>query len=172
MAADIPQLLHIQRYPTGLLDVLGSKTGGMTPNLAEDRIRIMVDGTEFYAQATSRVAQGTAAVAALGFGGGGTLIIPTGQLWRVRSVTNYTAALGAGVSLDLQPAARDSANTISILCGTTSDAGTVGIALSVGWDLRTPRIFTAGWQFGSFVRNLVAGPVTVTTIVDYDLLTG
>lgn len=166
--------LHIQRYPVGLLELLGAKTGGLTPALAEERTRIVVDATEYYAQSTSRIAQFTFTLTGLARNGSTSLIIPTGELWRVRSVTCYSnAALAAATTIDLQPCAWNNANVSELLCGTTSDAATAGVALSVGWDFRTPRIFPAGWRFGSFVRNFVIGTAPpITTVVDYDLLLG
>lgn len=160
----------IQRFPTALLETLGAKSGGQTPVMTDENLKLVLDASEFYAQATSEVVLATVSAAALGFNGNAALRVPSGEIWRVRAVTCYTpAALGAGVSLDLQPAMQ-LLGTSSILCGTTSDAGTAGIAISVGWDFRTPRLFPPGWQAGCFVRNLVAGPVNVNVCIDFDRL--
>lgn len=159
----------IQRHPSALLETLGAKSGGQTPVQTDENLKLVLDASEFYAQASAEVLLASVSAAALGFNGTSALRVPAGELWRVRSVSVFSAALGAGQTLDLQPSMQ-LVGTSTLLVGTTSDAATVGIALSVGWDFRTPRIFPPGWQAGCFVRNLVAGPVNVQVAVDFDRL--
>lgn len=160
----------VQRYPTALLETLGAKSGGQTPVQTDENLKLVLDTSEFYAQATSEAVAGVSNAGGLGFNGAGAnLLVPAGQIWRVRSISCYTVALGAGQTLDLQPAVAY-LTSASLLCGTTSDSATVGIALSVGWDFRTPRLFGPGWQIGCFVRNLVAGPINVNVVADFDRL--
>jgi len=129
-------MILVQRYPTALLETLGAKSGGQTPVMTDDNLQVSLDASEFYAQATAEVLLGTVSCAALGFNGTAALRVPAGEIWRVRSVSVFTAALGAGQTLDLQPAMQLFGTGI-VLCGTTSDAAAVGVAVSVGWDFRT-----------------------------------
>jgi hypothetical protein len=164
-------MIGIQRYPTALLETLGAKSGGSTPIATDELLQLSLDASEFYVQSLSQVDTAVIAVNAQGFSGSAALQVPTGEVWRVRSVTAYTAAaLGAGQTLDLQPAMQDGNAVARVICGTTSDTGGVGVSVSVGWDLRTPRLFPPGWRAGCFVRNVVAGPVNVTIVLDYDRL--
>jgi len=162
--------ISIQRHPSALLETLGAKSGGQTPVMTDENLKLVLDASEFYAQATAEVLVATVSPAAAGFIGSATLRVPPGEIWRVRSVTCYcTAVLGAGVTLNFQPAMQQLGTSL-IICGTTSDIATVGEQGSVGWDLRTPRLFPPGWQAGAFVRQVVAGPVNVNVCLDFDRL--
>jgi len=162
-------MILVQRYPTALLETLGAKSGGQTPIQTADDLALVMDTGEFYAQALAEVVAQTVAVAATGFfSGGASLVVPAGQVWRARSLSLFSQALGAGQTLDIVPAALFANN--QIIVGPAGSRGTVGLICAVGMPFTTPRLFGPGWTFGVQCRELVAGPVNVTVSLDFDRL--
>lgn len=88
----------IQRFPTGVPDLLGMKGTGDTPNMLASELRGSIDLSQYYL--ADRMLRGkftTAALIAAGTTVPGAGIVPDGELWLVDSVWASTVGnLNAG----------------------------------------------------------------------------
>lgn len=85
---------RIQRPPTGLLGLLGSKGTGINPSELEDRVQPTVDLTPFYQSQDiqTAIASGTPVTAA---GAGASLVVPNGEYWQLLAVGGLWSAFTA-----------------------------------------------------------------------------
>lgn len=97
----------IQRYPAGLLGLLGAKGTGQTPKLLNDDVQAAVDITDYWAIGSVVQAQWqTNAANSVSWWavtsstvGGLPLLVPPGEFWWVQSMCARTGAVGAASSI-------------------------------------------------------------------------
>lgn len=160
----------IQRYPGGLLGLLGSQSSGVTPASMADLVTPTVDLTQFYYAEASKSIQVTVAVAAVGpnnFAGPGSNSLWANETkWAVHYFGAFrAAALGAGQSIKLSQGWNDSAGNTYLTDGPQS--WTVPEVIGQGLRFDPPLILTRGELLTLHVHSLAAGPVNVLCSAHY-----
>jgi len=124
---------EVQRYPTGLLDVLGIK-GGRPPNMLRNDYGLTIPALRILARQGSQLQSTTNAAAAQGTGI--DVLVPAGQTWLLTegNVQITEAAAMTLVSASLQLRYGGSAFTINY--------GRWGIPFNVGGLLKVPYYFS------------------------------
>jgi len=159
------------RQPRGLLSFLDGKVpSAQNPQLFEEAIRIVVDGTNFYAaQQASVVQENTGLVGVPDFYGTltGTGVVPQDEVWLVQRHTVGGAALAAGETLGIYVAMRrvqpGGAGAIYILQTTSGSGGIFAVGQTPIAAGDTPYYALPGDSLGVYIfaRGVFAGALTV-----------
>jgi len=152
----------IQRYPTGLIDLLGMRATGETPhNLAQD-ISASVDALDFYLwdRRVTLVGQSPVAISAVGWLANttGATTIPQGEMWMLYDCSlrlpPIAAATAISISLVVQrqgPAAAWFPLTEEMVL----PASTGGLR---GFKRDQPLLLQPGDQFGTYCSSITGVP--------------
>jgi len=167
--------MRVSRYPSGYLELMGVKSQGTTPPDVADAVMPVVDMTEFYAKGASLSAFASTAVAVTttgNYGAASGFQVPTGELWRVHSVSiTANANLAVGTVYRCRPCVWDSSRG-AYLVGPDACSGIATERPAITWHWNTPIIWTPGWQFGLWCESVTLGTGQSWAIyLDYDRLT-
>lgn len=149
----------INRYPRGLLALLGSKVGGVTPPAFGDQVAPVLELSQFYLADTTERSTVSGNLAATGLFAS-TIVVPDTELWYIQRYSVISgAALGAGQSLTMVASLTYSlaGATRAQQLGPVSNAGGVGNFVSCKAD--QPFLAYPAQTLGCIVLVLAAGPV-------------
>lgn len=166
--------MRIGRYPSGYLELLDAKSNGTTPPDASEFVQPVIDVTAHYALGVQRVATAnTGSVATTGFfAAGGSLLIPSGEIWRVRQVHASGAALAAGTTYRIRAGVTNTGLLGSFLLGPDSTSAVATDRPAAVWEPTFELLLGPGWSFGLWCEQFTAGTAQIFTIwVLYDRLT-
>lgn len=166
--------MRIGRYPSGYLELLDAKSNGTTPPDASEFVQPVIDVTAHYALGVQRVVSGnTGSVGTTGFFSvGGSLQIPTGELWRVKQVHVTGTALAAATTYRLRPGVANTGVTGQFLLGPDSAAAIAAGRPAAAWEPQRELLLQPGWSFGLWCEEVTLGTAQVFTVtVLYDRLT-
>jgi len=156
--------LDIQRYPTGLIDLLGMRATGDTPFQLGQATIGTVDLTDYYL--TDRVVglglQLPAAIAATGFVAAVGSTVPTGQLWQVYSAAMIVPALAAATALKTAFVIRRAFAAYQVLVATPQIPAAEGFIGGITFE--RPMVMRPGDDFGCFTSNLTGAPLSNPTL--------
>lgn len=152
--------LTIQRFPRGLLDLLGSKSNGDNPTVLSPTVVPILDLSAMYQfdkmearNASTNVVNLTGAWAVTG----SIFTVPAGEIWLLHNLSvNSNANLGAGESYTLVPAIYRTQWSQWQL-GPNACSGSVGNRPSIGWQFERPEIMRPGDTVGVYVSAVAAG---------------
>lgn len=152
----------ITRYPNGLLDLLGLQSQGDNPRLVSDIVSSIVDVGQLYLANVQVLVTGSVAAAAANFNSFATpLIVPTGEIWLLKSFS-ATVAAGVGVTGSFSPAVRAQGNRLMLSDYTNFNASTTAWKVAVELPIWLP----AGYELGVEIQNLAGGnPVASGTAI-------
>lgn len=152
--------LTIQRYPRGLLDLLGSKSNGDNPTVLAQAVAPVIDVTALYQfdLVESRSATTNAANLCGAYGVTGThLTVPAGELWLLHNLSfAANTNLIAGETYQVRGAIYRSqwaAWQLSEVAVACSGANT---RPALGWQFARPEIMRPGDSVGIYVVEVQA----------------
>lgn len=158
----------IQRYPRGLIDLLGMRATGDTPHLLSNETTPAIDLLDFYLadRCIGQTFTASGVVAALGnltFTGA---VVPNGEMWLLYEATVFTGVCAAATSCTVVPfmARSQSGLAQAIAIGAPLAAGLAGSALG-GQIFERPRVLMPGNQFGLQITAITGAPA-VTPILN------
>lgn len=160
------------RHLRGFLGLLDAKVQGQAPEQFEDAVRVVLDAWPFAFIQAREVAFGSAAVTDLAEGyhpdGGGTLIVPSNEVWIVQDYCIQTAlALLAGETLRANPAYQSRSTTLGLqqvmVLGNDGQNVAAGAALSSC--ANRPFIVGPGDNLGAWVNQVTTAANIVVTFV-------
>lgn len=152
--------LTIQRYPRGLLDLLGSKSNGQNPVQLAQVVAPVIDVSALYQ--FDLVEQRAATTNAANLPGawgvtGSNLTVPAGELWLVHNLSlAANTNLVAGESYQVRGAiyrAQWSQWQLSDQSVSCADAGS---RPALGWQFHRPEIMRPGDSVGIYVVQVTA----------------
>ena len=153
--------LTIQRYPRGLLDLLGSKSSGDNPTQLSPVVVGQIDLSALYQfdkvearSATTNVANLNGAWAVTG----SNLTVPAGELWLLHNLSaNANANLAAGEAYTINAAIYRSQWSQWQLSKAQGSGSGITARPAVGWQFDRPEILRPGDSVGVYVSNITAG---------------
>jgi hypothetical protein len=152
----------IQRYPRGLIDLLGMRATGDTPHQLAAQTMPNIDLLDFYLNDRCEVFSAAIAVApaALGnfqFAGSA---VPQGQMWALYDVTvNCGGVVAAAASITFSPVIFRNQAVVGngVVVGPVTTA-TTGQNLASGSHFERPNLIIAGQSFGVQVHAITGVP--------------
>lgn len=168
--------LDIQRYPTGLIDLLGMRATGETPHTLAGQIGANIDVSELYLydRRQTSVGQSPVAIGALGFLANttGVTTIPQGEMYLVYDcslrVPPIAAATALTVSLVVQRSAGGTSAWFPLTEQLVLPASTGGL---VGYRRNNPILLKPGDVFGTYCASITGVPgQQAFTNVDYAVI--
>lgn len=162
--------MPIQRVPLGLLELLGGKGSGATPNQLLDGVVAVLDLEHFYLAPLTRVVTGsTATVNATGtwMNTSSAMIVPAGELWLVRNASVVAATpLGVGESCAVQMLYVSAGYSNANILGTPSQFPQ-NTRPAVGWNFGNDGLMLLPQSnFGVFVTEATALTETFNFVVE------
>lgn len=151
--------ITINRVPTGLLALLGSKVAGRSPANMLEVVQPGIDFTPFYLAGAMEWQVATVNVAAVGRALS-TLVVPQNELWFVHLFTvTCGAGLGAGQAIQIAPAINVTVTGVdrNLQVGEYSTLGATGDQPSAA--NMYPFVALPGSVFAVAISRLTAGPV-------------
>lgn len=153
--------LTIQRYPRGLLDLLGSKSSGNNPTDLVPMVQGIIDLSYMYqfdkvevVSATTNVVNLTGAWGVTGTGA----TVPAGQLWLLHNLTaTQNNASAVGEAYQIYPAIFRAQWTSWQLGPTFGSSSGAGTRAAIGWQLDRPEILRPSDSLGVFGQHVTAG---------------
>lgn len=153
--------LTIQRFPRGLLDLLGSKSNGDNPTVLSPTVVPILDLSAMYQfdkmearSATTNVVNLAGAWAVTGT----QLTVPAGEIWLLHNLSvNANANLAAGEAYTLVPAIYRTQWSKWQLGPDFASGSGVGTRPSVGWQFERPEIMRPGDTVGVYVTSIASG---------------
>lgn len=166
--------LTIQRFPTGLLGLLGTQASGDTPTLLNAQVAAIIDLLPFYSvNARKSFVASEANLTGPGnayFGGvGKAQAVQPGEMWLVHQVAvRTTTAVGAGMGGTFSPGiSRGGTGSTATLTFGISKTVAAADLFNVGVYFDTPLVALPGDVFGVSVDTLVgAGPITTAYTIE------
>lgn len=153
--------LTIQRYPRGLLDLLGSKSSGENPTDLVPAVQGTIDLSYMYQFEKVELVNATTNVVNLtgAWGVTGTAFtVPAGELWLLHNLTvTANAQLAAGESYRIRAAIFRAQWTNWQLGSDTGVGSGVGTRPSIGWQFERPEILRPSDSVGLFAEQVAAG---------------
>jgi len=158
--------LDIQRFPTGLLDLLGLKATGQTPSILASQVQAtLADCVDYYllnrrVQLSGATPIGLIANSNQPVNG---LLVPATELWFVYNVSvRLTLPTGAGITARFWGTVTDQASPTLPLC-LTETANIAAIdQQQVCRVFERPHLFGPGTQFGVSSGAIVGAPGAAT----------
>lgn len=155
--------MDIQRYPTGLIDLLGMRATGETPHQLDGNIGADIDVTDLYLfdRRVTQVGQSPVAIGAIGFlaNSTGATTIPQGEMWLLYDCSLRVPAIAAATALTLSLVVQRSSGGTSAWLPLTDQlvlpASTGGL---IGYRRDAPVLLQAGDQFGTYCTNVTGVP--------------
>jgi len=148
---------NIQRYPRGILSLLGVQNAGESPAVLDPRLQAVVDISSFFQTDRLSISGGTtAAVAAVGYAPTTGLNGPSAEeMWLVHSVdVRPSAALGAATAYGYQVALLSRGN-VHVLSDFVASA--VGEEYAATVIFNNPLILQSGDSLGVWVPRVNLG---------------
>lgn len=144
--------LTIQRVPTGLLDLLSSKAGGVNPQLLADAVALVLgDAADYYLAQRRSTVQGTTAIAMTGNGNFNAVgvVVPSNEVWLAYGITarlNTPTAVATALRY-WGTFTRTTATNFPMALTPVADVGAAdNAAVCKVWE--RPGVFLPGDQFG------------------------
>lgn len=160
--------MDIQRYPTGLIDLLGMRATGETPHQLANGIAGNLDLTDFYLydRVQTQVGQSPVAIGAVGFlaNSTGATTIPQGEMWVLFDATLRVPAIAAATALTLSLVVqRATTGWLMLTDELVLPASTGGLK---GYRHSSPVLLRSGDVFGTYATNVtgVPGQQAFTTV--------
>lgn len=152
--------LTIQRYPRGLLDLLGSKSSGQNPIVLAEVVQPTIDVSALYQfdLVDARSATTNAANLPGAWGVTGTnLTVPAGELWLLHNLSfAANTNLAAGESYKVTGAIFRSQWSQWQLGPTYAEVSGVNTRPALGWQFQRPEIMRPGDSVGVYVLDVQA----------------
>lgn len=160
--------LTIQRFPTGLLGLLGTQASGDTPTLLNEQVAAIIDLLPFYSvNARVSFVGSEANLSGPGnsyFGGvGKAQAVQPGEMWLVHQFcVKTTTAVGAGMTGVFSPGiTRGGTGPSAVITFGVSKSVVAGDLFNVGVYFDTPLVALPGDVFGVTIDQMTgAGPIT------------
>jgi hypothetical protein len=162
----------IQRYPTGLIDLLGMRATGQTPSQLAGEISGSIEVGELYLfnRRVTQVGQSPVAIGAVGFLANttGATVVPQGEMWVLFDCTMRVPVIAAATALNLSLVVQRPADGTSAWFMLTEElrltASTGGLA---GYRHSKPMLLQPGDTFGTYATLVtgVPGSQAFTTVV-------
>lgn len=152
----------IQRYPRGLIDLLGMKSTGDTPHQLQQQIGGEIDMLDWYLNDRLEVLSTTIAVApaALGNFQFQNSTVPQGEMWAVYDVAvNCGGVVAAAASIIFAPVIFRNQSLVgnAVIAGPQSTAAT-GQNILAGARYEKPNLVLPGQSFGVQVQGITGVP--------------
>lgn len=152
--------LTIQRYPRGLLDLLGSKSSGQNPVVLSEVVQPIIDVGQLYQVDLAEARSATTAAANLtgAYGVTGTnLTVPAGEVWLLHNLSlAANTNLAAGESYQVRGAIYRSQWAQWQLSNASVSCGGVNTRPALGWQFHRPEILRPGDSVGIYVVDVQA----------------
>lgn len=165
----------IQRFPAGLLDLLGIQSLGQTPNILADEVRPVIEYLSLYF--ADRLTTLQTSVAGVQFSGdSATLTVPANELWLVKEVSGEIGGFSAnGALAQCRIAFRNDSSGVALpitLAESQFKTGNVGEFAPVGVHFPDLRLFLPGNQISCQLTRHLGGVITglVSVIVQAAVL--
>lgn len=158
--------LTIQRYPRGLLDLLGSKSSGDNPTELAPTVAGIIDLGYMYQ--FDKVEGRTATTNVVNLNGawgvtGPTLVVPAGEVWLLHNASaNANANLAAGESYTINVAIYRSQWSQWQLSPNQGSGSGITARPAVGWQFDRPELLRPSDTFGIYCSNITAGATQFT----------
>jgi len=152
----------IQRYPRGLIDLLGMRATGDTPHQLAAQTMPQIDLLDFYLNDRLEVLSQTiaAAPAALGNFQFQNSAVPQGQMWAVYDIAvNCGGVVAAATSITFSPVVFRNQSIVgnAVIAGPTATA-TAGQNILSGSHYERPVLVLPGQSFGVQVQAITGAP--------------
>jgi hypothetical protein len=153
----------IQRYPTGLIDLLGMRATGQTPTKLGDAVSPGMDLTDFYLwdRRETLVGQSPVAIGAVGFlaFSTGATTIPQNELWVLYDCSLRLPPIAAATAITLNMVVQRNAAGTSAWFPITDQlvlpASTGGL---IGFKRDEPLLLQPGDVFGTYCSAITGAP--------------
>jgi len=158
--------MQIQRFPQGLLTLLGNTSGGVTPSAYSQVLATTIDTSELYL-ANIGLSFDSVAIGAAAVTGAITYSnpIPPGEIWFVRNITLNSSPPGVGITVRWRPFIQFGSN---LSAGPDSVSAAPAERLLLGWELN--RYFSSGTRFGVYQESINGAGVGGNIYVAYHRL--
>jgi hypothetical protein len=155
----------IQRYPTGLIDLLGMRATGQTPNQLGAEISGSIDIGELYLfdRRVTRVGQSPVAIGAVGFLANttGATVVPQGEMWVLYDCTMRVPAIAAATALNLSLVIQRPADGTSAWFMLTEELRLVALQGALaGYRHDRPMLLQPGDTFGTYATLVTGVPAS------------
>lgn len=161
----------IQRYPQGLVDLLGMKATGNTPAQLSQQTGGVVELADYYLwdRVQANVGQSPVAIGVVGFlaNSTGATVVPQGELWVLYDATLRVPAIAAATALTLTLVIQRSfAGTSAWFALTEQQRLAAGQGCLVGPRFDRPLLLRPGDTFGTYCSDItgVPGQQAFTTV--------
>jgi hypothetical protein len=162
----------IQRYPTGLIDLLGMRATGQTPNQlgAEISGSIEIGDLYLYDRRVTQVGQSPVAIGAVGFLANttGATVVPQGEMWVLYDCTLRVPAIAAATALNLSLVVQRPSGGTSAWFMLTDELKLAALTGGlIGYRGKTPMLLQPGDTFGTYASLVtgVPGSQAFTTVL-------
>jgi len=152
--------MTIQRAPKGLLDLLAMKGTGDLPHELSETLSASVDVMDLYLNESYQVQTfATLAIAAAGFAGAPSLIVPQGEYWLLKTLSAQSINLNAGESYRLRNAILVNNPVLSSVIMSPNECSASGVLqrIGLGWYFEVPLLVRPADQLGVWVNDVTAG---------------
>jgi len=166
--------LTIQRFPRGLLDLLGMKGTGQAPTSLAELLAGTIDATQFYL--FERITTTTKFLANSAIGGyrtDATLTVPAGELW-IFDTASYFIAVSAAGSIRLTPAYQRAVSTgdwSGLGVQTQQVGGAAATDQLISGQLGRELILSPSDTIGAYINAPIVGTYSLFMRMDYYRLT-
>lgn len=165
--------LDIQRYPMGVVDLLGMKSTGDTPHVLDQAVRLNLDALDYYLwpRKVSFTGQSSSNATAVGqiMDFLGIPLVPAGQLWAVYSVNLWWGPEPAGANITAVPY-YDFQNTTGRVFFDPV-VGNIAAWGAGGKVFEKPHLVGPGSKFRAYVLAITGAPnIPVTLDLTYAVL--
>jgi hypothetical protein len=154
--------LTIQRFPRGLLGLLGTQAGGDTPQQLSPIAGGVVDLLPFYTADLRRTAQanvGNVGAAGTLFVGSSVVACPVGEMWLVHEAgAQCTAAAPAATTARIALALERLQGT-TVVYAFDERAVATGEIVNVSLHFEVPLVMLPGDVWGIFCAAMAGGPI-------------
>lgn len=154
----------IQRYPKGVIDLLGMRATGDTPNQLASSTAPVIEMTDYYL--TDRVVglalSPAAPLAAIGFAPAVGSAVPAGEQWMVYSAAMILPAIAAATAIKTAFVIRRAFAAYQVMVETPqipAGEGFIG-----GLTFERPMVMRSGDDFGCFTVNITGAPASTPTL--------
>ena len=160
----------IQRYPKGLIDLLGMRATGDTPHQLASSTSASIDLLDYYLADRCEVFETPTAIALPGLGGISFLnaVVPAGQTWLIYDLSVLVPPIAAAASLRTTPVIYRTATTATLgnaIAPTMTLATTEGNMSGSHFEI--PLMALAGQSFGLYTSIYTGVPNTIPRLCLY-----